>query len=193
MSITPRLSPELKSAYRLFLRATSAAILHHGGSKRNLRTLYRPWFDEAAEVETRLQQESSTETRRELEKWLQKWNVRVDNSLEMLHSSAINQGLSHKLTRNMALIARNYRIHMERGRLQWNPQLSKDSVEYTPRHTATIAKRRKKGFSLDTAFRAIGQVVKLAEGQSNIHLGRIVKKRIRYTNITDVIPDEKST
>ncbi|KAL5504493.1 hypothetical protein ACEPAH_7154 [Sanghuangporus vaninii] len=47
--------------YRLFLRATSAAVLHHGTSMRTLRMLYRPTFEAAAGAIKRLEVLQSTE------------------------------------------------------------------------------------------------------------------------------------
>lgn len=44
-----------KALYRLVLRASSASVLHQPTAKRNLFKLWRPTFDEAAQVIRNLQ------------------------------------------------------------------------------------------------------------------------------------------
>ncbi|KAL5483031.1 hypothetical protein ACEPAI_8260 [Sanghuangporus weigelae] len=49
------LPAQFTALYRLFLRATSATVLHHGTSMRTLRMLYRPTFEAAAGAVKRLE------------------------------------------------------------------------------------------------------------------------------------------
>lgn len=67
---------EFMRAYRLFLRASSASVLHHGQSKRSLQRLYRPSFDAAAGALRQLQglNNFSPEAIR-----LRTWLARFDN------------------------------------------------------------------------------------------------------------------
>jgi len=93
----------------------------------------------------------------------------------MLSSSATNMGLPHKLTRNMVHIVYKHLNAVKHSRRPWNPQLLPDSRAYTP---AAATPKKKESFDPTSAWRAVAQVVKLAEGQSGIHLGRIpVRKR----------------
>jgi len=71
-----RISPQLASLYRLFLRGTSVAVLNSNSAKKDIRILYRPIFEEAAQTEVRLSQESNPRARLHLEKWLRAWNKR---------------------------------------------------------------------------------------------------------------------
>ena len=78
-----RLSSQLKSTYRLFFRATSAAVLHHPTATRNIRKLYRPTFNEAAKVEMQVQTSQDAQTSKMLTQWLVKWNERGDSLLAL--------------------------------------------------------------------------------------------------------------
>jgi len=74
-----RVPTTLTSVYRLFLRASSAAVLHHARACTNLRRRWRPAFDKAAKVAKELQQPSSdTPDNWKTEKieWLKVWNKR---------------------------------------------------------------------------------------------------------------------
>ena len=75
---TQKLPPTFTSLYRLFLRTTSAAVLHHPNSKRNLRRLWRPIFNTAASVIDQIQQDSPE--RQKLEHWFRIWNTRSTKS-----------------------------------------------------------------------------------------------------------------
>lgn len=50
-----RLPASFTSLYRLFLRASSASVLHQNAARKQLRSLYRPLFDAAAQVVKDLQ------------------------------------------------------------------------------------------------------------------------------------------
>lgn len=73
-SIQPLFS-SFNSAYRLTLRALSASVRHHPSATRNLRSLYRPTFREAATVLQRYNENRSVEDRT----WLREWNDRREN------------------------------------------------------------------------------------------------------------------
>jgi hypothetical protein len=63
-----RLPPSFTSLYRLFLRASSASVLHQNAARKQLRRLFRPVFDAAARVVGDLQSNQlsrSERTRRE--------------------------------------------------------------------------------------------------------------------------------
>ena len=67
------------SLYRLFLRTSSASVLHHKGATRNLRSLWRPTFDGAARVMYQLQDSNDAATQKELETWLNVWEQRGEH------------------------------------------------------------------------------------------------------------------
>lgn len=70
------LSSQLTSTYRLFLRAISASILHHGPAKRSLRLIYRQPFTEAALAEQRLALIEDETVRQSWQKWMDEWHKR---------------------------------------------------------------------------------------------------------------------
>ncbi|ELU42141.1 hypothetical protein AG1IA_03833 [Rhizoctonia solani AG-1 IA] len=92
----PALSPAIRSLYRIFLRATSASVLHHSSATRCLRTRYRPIFEHYV----RLHQDQATNNT--IGNVLQEWDERIDNTLRLLHNSAVLRGLPHKITRSMS-------------------------------------------------------------------------------------------
>ncbi|KAJ7840536.1 hypothetical protein B0H14DRAFT_2785033, partial [Mycena olivaceomarginata] len=71
------LPSDFTSLYRLFLRTSSASVLHQN---KSTKTLLR---------------------RNEVEIWLQTWHLRIDNTLALLYTSCKTCGLSHRLTRNL--------------------------------------------------------------------------------------------
>jgi hypothetical protein len=81
MEVQNRLPATLRSVYRLFLRASSAAVLNHGRACSNLRQRWRPAFDAAARVTKELQQASSEAPvgwKEQREQWLKLWNERSE-------------------------------------------------------------------------------------------------------------------
>ena len=71
-----RLPPSFTSVYRLLLRASSAAVLHHKSATRYVRTLWKPTFREAATVTLRLQNPTlGAAEKAQLEKWLGLWEL----------------------------------------------------------------------------------------------------------------------
>ena len=73
-----RLPATFTSLYRLFLRASSASVLHHTVATRNLRRLWRPTFDGAATVAKRLHVSQDVTERSRLRDWLNTWEKRSE-------------------------------------------------------------------------------------------------------------------
>ncbi|KAF8584836.1 hypothetical protein K439DRAFT_1105813 [Ramaria rubella] len=173
-----RLSSQLTSGYRLFLRATSAAVLHHATATKNIRKLYRPVFEEAARVEAKAHLTQEPQTRELLDRWLIDWNERVDNTLELLHNSATSRGLAHRLTRNIGFLTHAYLKSRSRHGSVWDPQLPATSPLYSVEKPQTAKDKKKEGRDAFDAvvFQSLGQVVRLAEGRSRISLGRLPRE-----------------
>ncbi|KIM82415.1 hypothetical protein PILCRDRAFT_70613 [Piloderma croceum F 1598] len=184
VALRAQLPPHFTSFYRLFLRATSAAVLHHSRSTRALRRVWRPTFHGAAEVIHRLQSCSrESPKRKELESWLKLWNARMDSTLNLLYSSSQTRGLSHELTGNMAEIQHHYlkwaQRHFNGPWSIWKPQLDPTDPAYSPMHI--IEKSRQRGERKKqrqsvfdrNAWGALGEVVRMAEGRDGVSLGRM--------------------
>ncbi|THV06655.1 hypothetical protein K435DRAFT_644864 [Dendrothele bispora CBS 962.96] len=177
------LPPSFTSLYRLFLRSTSTAVLHHKLARRNLRNLWRPVFVDAAKVSKQLQDPAtSLSTRNDLQAWLDVWQRRMDNVLALLYSSSVSRGLPHQVMRNLNLLVYTEHARASYKRLPvWKPQLAPDAPEYriSPPSIKQMNKeereRRFKYFE-DIARNTLGQVVKMAEGRDQIHLGRVRMK-----------------
>ncbi|KAK0227878.1 hypothetical protein IW262DRAFT_1455068 [Armillaria fumosa] len=177
-----RLPASFTSLYRLFLRTTSTSVLHHALATRNLRHLWRSSFHDAAKVIHNLQREPPPPLaiKEELESWLSIWNSRVDNTLALLYNSSHTRGLSHQLTRNLALL-----VHHEYQRVSeikyptWNPQLPADSKEYqirAPAKSRTETRRDAMKAISDRALSAVSKAVRMAEGRDGIVLGSMAVK-----------------
>ncbi|KAI9465198.1 hypothetical protein BJY52DRAFT_1114044 [Lactarius psammicola] len=134
LAVPPRrLPPSFTSVYRLLLRTSSAAVLHHKSATRYVRTLWKPTFREAATIILRLQNPTLRTTEKaKLERWLCLWESSMDRTLSLLSTSAQSRGLAHNLTRNLAFLNFGFRQYQERTRygptLPWNPQ----QQEYKP-------------------------------------------------------------
>ena len=104
-------------------------------------------------------------------------SLKVDNTLELLHNSATAQGLSHRLTRNIGFLTHAYLTSRKRTGKSWDPQLPVTSPLYSIKPTKDPTAKKKKQqerVAFDGAvFQSLGQVVRLAEGQSNVSLGRL--------------------
>lgn len=69
-----KLPPSFTSLYRLLLRTSSAAVLHHKAATRYVKTLWKPSFREAATIVRKLQDPKfGTAEKAQLEKWLCLW------------------------------------------------------------------------------------------------------------------------
>lgn len=78
-TIQTRLPATFRSVYRLFLRTSSATVLHHKQARRSLRERWRPVFDAGAKVIYELQDkpdDASDTWVREREEWLKNWDER---------------------------------------------------------------------------------------------------------------------
>ncbi|KAJ6497431.1 hypothetical protein C8R45DRAFT_127037 [Mycena sanguinolenta] len=174
------LPPDLTSLYRLFLRTSSASVLHQNRGTRTLRRLWRPAFEDAARITNQLQTNSvSTDRRKELEIWLQAWHLRIDNTLALLYTSSKARGLPHRLTRNLGSLVRREQQRLDSMRLpQWKPSLPADAVEYQPLYVdkqwAAIKHRQDEAV---VAWNALEEVVRMAEGRNELSLGKISLRR----------------
>ena len=71
------LPTEFTALYRLFLRATSAAVLHNGPALRGLRKLYRPSFEAAASAVRQMENmEAGSKNAEKVRKWLEEFDKR---------------------------------------------------------------------------------------------------------------------
>ncbi|KAI0035602.1 hypothetical protein K488DRAFT_42993 [Vararia minispora EC-137] len=177
----------IRSVYRIFLRACAASVLHHP-AKRTLRRLWRGNFDAAVSVhkEYMLADLSAAERAKRAE-WLRIWESRVDNTLELLLTSATSRGLPHKLTKNLSRLHWDF-INFNNDRYNrqgpaWDP--SPDSYKDIDEHLRVLEKRRKgalrgKDLAYDAqAWGALEEVVRMAEGTSGLVLGQPTFRRIR--------------
>ena len=106
----------------------------------------------------------------------------VDGTLSILCNAAQSRGLSHKLTRNLALLAGTHlNIYHDVAAVHsyWTPDRPHDSPEYTvPAPGSRRYLRQKDRESLrpiaDEALDAFGEIVRMAEGNSNVSLGRVI-------------------
>ncbi|KAF9059774.1 hypothetical protein BDP27DRAFT_1238110 [Rhodocollybia butyracea] len=175
------LPPSFTSLYRLFLRTSSTSVLHQSLATRNLRSLWRPVFADAAQVITRLKNSQTSSDRETLENWLKNWEEQMDHTLSFLYVSASSRGLSHQLTRNLSQL-----YHAESERLckrkypVWNAQLAPGAREYqipvleaSPKAAAKELKARQSQHLEDCAWHPLGLVVGMAEGRDKLCLGRI--------------------
>jgi hypothetical protein len=199
--------PNMKSLYRMFLRACSTSVLHNTRAKRQLRRLWRPSFEAAINVLKECQR--SDILPEELEKrrqWLAIWENRsafhanvshtvllrlmsrlVENTAEMLLTSSTSRGLPHQLTRNLSFLHSTFieREKLIRNRIgqPWNP--APEQFEDVPAFLRKLEKRGK-GMTRGTdsqydteAYGALEEVVRMAEGTAGLVLGRPTFRRRR--------------
>ncbi|KAI0310106.1 hypothetical protein OF83DRAFT_1071082 [Amylostereum chailletii] len=182
----PRLPPSFTSLYRLFLRASSASVLHHYAAKRHLRQLWRPTFDAAARVIQEGGRAGTTEAGERRRKWLQAWEANTDTTLSVLHISSQSRGLSHKLTRNLSYLHYGFSTwHSEKLNKpgnRWDPSPSKlrdlEQTMATLSKAKSAVKRARSDFDAQS-LGALEEVVRMAEGKGCLHLGRAVFRRRR--------------
>ncbi|KAJ7133742.1 hypothetical protein C8R43DRAFT_644917 [Mycena crocata] len=171
------LPSEFTSLYRLFLRTAAASVLHQPQATKSLRKLWRPVFEDAARVTTRLQADAlSAAYRNDLEIWLQTWHLRVDNTLVLLYNSCTTRGLSHQLTRNLSFLLQREqdRINKRKPR-EWKP----DSLPTTKVLKVEQRQQREAAHGWD----ALEEVVRMAEGRNELSLGKMTLKRILRRNL----------
>ncbi|OSC98416.1 hypothetical protein PYCCODRAFT_1375217 [Trametes coccinea BRFM310] len=187
-SVSEGLAPRIalpstfRSHYRLFLRAISASVLAHPDATARLRKLWRPVFDEAANVIQQIEDERTPlTTRKLLVHRYTRWEQRVDNTIPLLYSSAISRGLPHRITRNfrqMIWANQDIRDPTAPSKKPWRGQLPPDAPEYKPKPIKPLSKTQaqlKQHFSL--APRLLGEIVGMAEGWGGVSLGRTRRHR----------------
>jgi len=80
-----KLPPSFTSLYRLFLRVSSASVLHHRAATRYVRTLWKPTFREAAVVIHKLQSPTLGISEKEkLERWRSLWELSSESHVDIL-------------------------------------------------------------------------------------------------------------
>lgn len=194
-----RLPASFRSLYRLFLRTSTASVLHHPVARVNLRQRWRPIFNQGAEMTLDVAYPPDTQS----SEWvhsrlacLQEWNDRsksfttqyqrmlsrliisplVDRTLGLLYSSCKSRGLPHQLTRNLSYFVTTQRqlIIAELRKAQpWQPHRTYPTtpLPYTKKALAAMEKKEAQHrFRCNTDL-AINEVLRLAEGQGKLSLG----------------------
>lgn len=165
-----RSAPALTSLYRLCLRASSAAVLHHSSATRHLRRRLRTSFDAAAAVSHRLESSKDVEEQTRLKEWLGLWNKRMDGTFALLYNSATSRGLPHKLTRNLTLLA--HAGERKRKFLRsWKPQ-GQYALEGRKINLRKAQHEDREKRLSECAQEMLLQVVRLAESRADLSLGR---------------------
>ncbi|KAF8504646.1 hypothetical protein F5888DRAFT_1799329 [Russula emetica] len=173
MGAAHRLPPSFTSSYRLFLRASSASVLHHRVATRYVRTLWKPTFREAAVVIHKLQSPTlGISEKEQLEKWRCLWELSIDRTLSLLVTSAQSRGLAHSLTRNLSILHfgfQKYQAKTRYGSTQtWNPH----QREYKPAVQTRPTQINAENFD-GQSWGALEETARMAEGKSGLTLGRM--------------------
>jgi hypothetical protein len=80
-----KLPSSFTSLYRLFLRTSSTAVLHHRAATRHVRILWKPTFREAAVVIHKLQSPTlGISEKEQLERWRCLWELRSELQVDIL-------------------------------------------------------------------------------------------------------------
>lgn len=191
------LPAELTSLYRIFLRATSAAVLNNGPGTRGLRRVYRPTFEAAARaIQCAQDLESTSEEAQTVKLWLDEFDKRgksqicltisltpkrssANGTLELLHNAALSRGLPHRAILHLFHLSRsNHHWSSENQEypiIAWSPQLRRDDPKYRPGWNMTSNQRKRKA-EVDIASKAwngLGEVIRMAEGRDGILLGKV--------------------
>ncbi|KAI0250058.1 hypothetical protein BJV78DRAFT_1275930 [Lactifluus subvellereus] len=161
------------SLYRLFLRTSSAAVLHHRMATRYVRPLWKPTFREAANVIRRLQVPTLRSSEKaQLERWLCLWELSMDRTISLLSTSAQSRGLPHKLTRNLSFLHFGFKKYQENTRYgptqPWNPR----QQEYKPVRQARPSQIKAEIFD-GQSWGALEETARMAEGKGRLTLGRM--------------------
>ncbi|KIM36735.1 hypothetical protein M413DRAFT_448876 [Hebeloma cylindrosporum] len=176
----PELPANFRSLYRLFLRTTSAAVLHHPGATKNLRLRWRPLFTETAKVTKEIEgsaSDTSPELRDARLAWLKECHTRVDNTLRLLYTASLSRGIPHQLTRNLGYLTGNERKRVISTAFstmkKWKPQ---ESYPLTPNPLtakeikSATSKKNEEAFKRN-ASGAVAEVVRMAEAAGKLTLG----------------------
>ncbi|KAF8957341.1 hypothetical protein BDZ97DRAFT_112138 [Flammula alnicola] len=168
-----RLPASFRSLYRLFLRTSSAVVLHHPRASRNLRRRWRPVFDEAAKVTREVQHDSySSERSKDRVEWLKTWHSRMDNTLEFLYTASQSRGIPHQAARTLAYMIGNERQHAITkvlSRREWQPA---DPKPLTLKQIKNAEKKQDSERFKENSLGALDEVVRMAEASGNLILGR---------------------
>jgi hypothetical protein len=180
LSVMGRLPPSFTSLYRLFLRASSASVLHQNAARKQLRRLFRPVFDAAARVVGDLQSNQlsrSERTRRE--HFLNIFQQRMDGTLSLLLNSAQYRGVPHRAIYNLNRLRKAHTVwiygkYYSGSKNAWDPKAavadnSKPRAPQRPRDIDRIERNQVHEHCWD----ALGEIVKMAEGRHNLSLGRL--------------------
>ncbi|EUC62544.1 hypothetical protein RSOL_423190 [Rhizoctonia solani AG-3 Rhs1AP] len=147
------LNPEVRSLYRIFLRATSASVLHHSNATSCLRTRYRPVFEHYVGLY------QSQATKADV---IREWDERIDNTLSLLQNSAVSRGLPHKVTRSLSQL-----VHS-----RFMEQKHVLHPKYDPNRSATKPPSLSPATMLsDELHRMLEETTRLAEGTTGLVLG----------------------
>lgn len=187
---THKLPPSFTSLYRLFLRASSASVLHHRVAARHVRKLWKPTFREAAIVTHKLQSPGLRASEKEqLERWRCLWELSsefqlgilaqssmliivVDRTLSLLVTSAQSRGLAHKLTRNLSFLHFGFQSYQTYTRYGLTPTWNPQQREYRPVRPARPSQIRAEKFD-SQSWGALEETARMAEGKSGLSLGRM--------------------
>lgn len=189
MSDPNRLPSTFKSLYRLFLRVASASVLHHPRASRNLRRRWRPTFNDAARITRGIQQETESESDRQVRiEWLDEWNKRstllklptartttltggkVDNTLEFFYTSSHTRGIPNAVTRALAFAVQDERaraLTKMYARKTWKPT----NPDFATQHLKSLEKQKKQESIDNNSQGSLEEILKMAEATSNLHLG----------------------
>ncbi|KAG6382062.1 hypothetical protein JVT61DRAFT_700 [Boletus reticuloceps] len=173
-----RLPPSFKSLYRLFLRASSASVLHHNAARKQHRRLFRPVFDAAAKVVGKLQRNRLSRSERiGCEQFLNTFQQRMDGTLSLLLNSAQHRGIPHQAIYNMNRLQKAHAIWIH-GKYYFGSKNAWDSKATVtgnskPRVRSRDIDRMEKNRMHERCWDAFGEVVRMAEGRHTLSLGRL--------------------
>ncbi|KAN0081455.1 hypothetical protein V8E55_009079 [Tylopilus felleus] len=173
-----RLPPSFISLYRLFLRASSASVLHQNEARKQLRRLFRPVFDAAAQVVKDLHSNQLSPSKRiRSECFLDTFQQRMDGTLSLLLNSAQYRGIPHRAIYNMNQLRKTHAawVHGKYySKHVWKPKapLGDNPQPHAARRPRAIDRIEKSRIH-EHCWDALGEVVRMAEGRHNLSLGRL--------------------
>ncbi|KAF9558146.1 hypothetical protein CPC08DRAFT_24466 [Agrocybe pediades] len=183
------LPASFRSLYRLYLRTSSASVLHQRQAKKNLAQRWRPIFDAGANVVRELQnkpKDASPAWVQSREEWLKVWNKRLDNTLQLLYTSSQSRGLPHRITRNLGFMVANGKDRALTKLVKlpkWDPQ---KKTPPTSKELVRMEARRKEEEFHDNASKALDEVMRFAESYGpGLTLGRYTPTIRRVARRTD--------
>ncbi|KAI0667116.1 hypothetical protein C8Q78DRAFT_982785 [Trametes maxima] len=176
------LPPAFRSLYRLFLRASAASVLSQPDATARLRKLWRPVFDHGVHAIRQMQDHRIPSARRDtLSVWYGRWEMQMDNTIELLYRSAVARGLPHRVTQNLHRIVQanqTLRDPLLPHKKPWRGQLSPTAPEYQRKPIKVLTPSQAElGALFRTAPRLLGEVIGMAEGWGALSLGRTQRRR----------------